>query len=125
MTANSAVQHITDNDPNQGMARKKLSMTFMCWGYSLTVEATVGGNCSGMANLDAALMQIHSKLPEDTWGTPYIVLLDKAGDELQCGDEDGRGDDWLMDMLVSASVISIEPDAPATTTAAPTVRAGQ
>lgn len=103
---------ITELDPNIRWAKKTLRMTFMQWGYKVTHDASVGGNCSAMSNLDAALSNLYDKLPPDSWGVPYLVLEDSNGDSLQNGDDERRAEDWLMDMLVSAELVNIEPETP-------------
>lgn len=103
---------ITELDPNIRWGKKTIRMTFMQWGYKAVHEASVGGNCSAMSNLDAALSNVYDTLPPDNWGVPYIVMEDGKGDSLQNGDDEGRSEDWLMDMLVSAELISVEPETP-------------
>lgn len=103
---------ITELDPNIRWGKKTIRMTFMQWGFKATHEEQVGGNCSAMANLDSALTSVYDKLPIDRYGIPYIILEDSNGDTLQDGDDDGRNEDWLMNMLVSAEVVSIEPETP-------------
>lgn len=103
---------ITEFDPNIRWGKNTLRLTFMQWEYKVTHEITVGGNCYAMSNLDSALTAIYDKLPVDEWGIPYIILEDNNGDTLQTGDTEGKNEDWLMNMLVSTEVISIEPETP-------------
>lgn len=101
---------VATNDPNVRWGKKTISMTFMDWAYSATHQATVGGNCRALDNLGAALSQLYDELPVDEWGTAYIILTNEAGDTLQSSDEDDRQTDWLMGMLVSANLVSVEAE---------------
>jgi len=102
------MQIVTMNDPNVRWAKTTISMTFMSWAYSATHEATVMGNCSAMDNLDIALNAVYDALPVDGYGVPYLTLTDAEGGTLEDGDEDDRQTEWLMSLLVSAHVVSIE-----------------
>lgn len=101
---------ITMNDPNVRWANKTFRLTFMSWDYKATVETTVGGNCSGFDNLSAAVGKVYDELPIDNFSVPYLLLKKDNGDELQNGDDENRNEDWLMDMLVHAEIISIKPE---------------
>lgn len=96
-------------DPDSHWGRKTISMTFMCWNYSTTIKATVGGNCVGLSNLDAALSQVYENLPEDIWKTPYLILRNANGEELEVGDDEARDTRWLETLLVSAHLEAVEP----------------
>lgn len=94
------------------MAKQRVRLVFGWLEYRKTMEVDVGGNCTGLTVIRAAVNNAFEELPAesyagDAWA--YIVL---GEGEKTCmvSDEDGDGEDWLADMLISAEIISIEPD---------------
>ncbi len=110
-TSRPAQSMLTEHDPNLNWGKKTYRMTFMSWKYQVTHEVTVGGNCLGMENLRTALLSLYDKLPVDHFGTPYLLMTDEDGGSLQDGDELGQCEDWLESVLVSVTLIKIEPEA--------------
>lgn len=108
-TAEDSSGTVATLDPDAHWGRKTIAMTFMCWNYSATIKATVGGNCVGLSNLDAALSHVYENLPEDIWKTPYLLLRNANGEQLEVGDDEGRDTRWLETMLVSARLETVEP----------------
>src|SRR5690348_7770943 len=94
-------------DPNMTCsgrtAKQTVRLTFGVWEYRKTMEATVGGNCTGLNVIECAVHQAFRELPtfkvfdEEC---AYIELPNAEGDSLRCNDDDDRGEDWLKDMLV-------------------------
>lgn len=112
-----------DYDPNLTlcgrMARQKVRLTFGIWEYRKTVEVEVGGNCTGLTVIDCAAGMAYEQLEQRPFynhdrghddNYAVIVMENADGDTLDTGDEDLQGEDWLKDMLISAEIISIEPD---------------
>lgn len=50
-------------------------------------------------------MQIY----EDVEETGIVLKRESDGDTLLCEDDEGRGEDWLKDMLIAAEIIAIAP----------------
>lgn len=103
-------------DPNLtnsgNMADQVVQLTFARWDYRLVVEVTVGGNCTGLSVIRAAVSNFFDTLPFKTYGTHEIssvVLTKPNGDALEDEDEDEDGDDWLGEMLIKAEIVSIAP----------------
>lgn len=92
-------------DPNDMRERGKVfRLTFGCWAYRWTTEATIYGNCAGFDNLDAAISQVADDLPYVEWGA-RVVMTDAAGDELICDTEEEDVEEWLTKHLISAEII--------------------
>lgn len=95
-------------DPNMNLsgrrAYKTIRLTFGEWDYRRTVDVTVGGNCSGLFNIEAAVGKAY-----ETEFCGHIILEHQNGDALECTDDEGEGEQWLADMLVSAEIISTKP----------------
>lgn len=102
------------NLTNSGrMAKQVVRLTFGQWQWRRTLEVTVGGNCTGFDVIDTAVNNAWEELPAADYDDEIarITLLNADGDELYCEDDEGRGVDWLRDMLIAAEIVSIEPDA--------------
>lgn len=107
-------------DPNMTssgrMAVQTVELVFQLWDYKATYVQTVGGNCTGLTVIETAVSNVYESLPNSELVSEEddcaeLKLTKIGGDEiLTCCDEDERGEDWLRDMLVSATIISIEPD---------------
>lgn len=92
-------------DPNTMREEGKVfRLTFGCWTYRWTTEATVYGNCAGFNNLDVAISCVADDLPDVEWGA-RLTMTDAAGDTLICDTEDAEVEEWLTDHLISAEII--------------------
>lgn len=98
-------------DPNMNLngrfAVKTIRLTFGSWDYRKTVDVDVGGNCSGLINIEAAV-----DVAFDQHFKGQIVLERANGDTLECDDEEEREGAWLADMLVSAEIVALQPQSP-------------
>lgn len=98
------------NMTNSGrMAKQTVKLTFQLWEYKTEIEEVVGGNCTGLTVIEAAITNAYDRLAPDR-GVPIIMLTNSNGDQLECGDEEDKGEDWLGDMLVKAEITAIEAD---------------
>lgn len=106
----SAEVTVINFDPNMNycgnMAMKTVRLTFGCWDYRLTVERTVGGNCSGLDNIETAIGSYY----DDVYDTGITLTRESDGETLLCEDDEDRGEDWLKDMLIAAEIIAIAPE---------------
>lgn len=92
-------------DPNEMRESGKVfRLTFGCWAYRWTTEATVFGNCAGFDNLDVAISCVADDLPDVEWGA-RVIMTDASGDTLICDTEDDDVEEWLTKHLVSAEII--------------------
>lgn len=107
---------VMNYDPNLcysgRMAKQTVRLTFGVWEYRATMDVQIGGNCRGWTVIDTAVDAAFEKLPGGDY--PRIVLTKADGSELECSDDEDRCEDWLKDMLISAEILSIEPDVEAT-----------
>lgn len=111
-------QEIMNYDPNMTlcgrMARQTVRLTFGQWQYRGSFDVAVGGNISGLSVIRSAVENLYESLPfislyNDETGENDEIAVIHIG-KLACTDEDLRGDGWLGDMLISAEIISIEPE---------------
>lgn len=107
---------VMDYDPNLTnsgrMAKQTVLLTFGMWKYRAERTVTVGGNCTGLDVIKAAVGSAYEDLEYDTYkGKEYarITLTDAEGSEIECVDEDWKCEDWLADMLISAEITAIVP----------------
>lgn len=106
------------NLTNSGrMAKQTVRLTFGVWDYRKMFEVEVGGNCTGLTVIDAAVGKVLQELPVTTrWGDGEvsILLLEKTADgeveELEVEDEELQYDEWLKDMLIAAEIVAIRAD---------------
>lgn len=108
---------VMDYDPNLTnsgrMATQTVRLTFGTWKYRTERTLTVGGNCTGLDVIKAAVGRAYEALEYHTYkGKDYsrITLADADGNELECEDEDWKGEGWLADMLIGAEITDIVPD---------------
>lgn len=109
-----------DYDPNLTnsgrMAKQTVRLTFGLWEYRKSFEVEVGGNCTGLTVIDAAVGKVLEELPTAAWGDDEVsvIVLDKTVDgeldQLEVEDEELKYDDWLKDMLIAAEIVAIRPD---------------
>lgn len=103
------------NMTNSGrMAKQTVRLTFGQWEYRKTMEAVVGGNCTGLTVIECAVRHAYEELTTRIWRDckyAHIELVNKAGDMLDCEDDEDRCEDWLQDMLIGAEIVAIEYDA--------------
>lgn len=90
-------------------ARQVVRLTFGSGKYRADRLEAVGGNCTGLSVIEAAVEAAYDNLTIVPAYGPQIRLKDSDGNILICEDEDDRGDEWLRRMLISAEIISIEP----------------
>lgn len=103
---------ITEYSPNIAWGKQKVEIVLMQWAYSKKIEVEIGGNCTGLSVLEAAIGRLYdSLLPEgDENDAPAkIVLANEKGDTLECADDEDLGDDWLKNMVVSLQIIAYTP----------------
>jgi hypothetical protein len=112
------------NMTNSGrMAKQTVRLTFGMWEYRKTMEVEVGGNCTGLAVIECAVSIAYGQLEQrglygskQTMAVIDMPSLKDPDDELECdegseGYDRLRGEDWLKDMLISAEIIAIRPEA--------------
>lgn len=109
---------VVNHDPNLRWADKTFRLTFRLWEYEATHDVVIGGNCAGLSSLDAAVSNFLDTLPPEYGDEGYQIILTRPrdGENLQVGSEDEDGEDWLMRMLVSAELIDVQPEKPASLT---------
>ncbi len=114
---------IMDYDPNLtcsgSMATQMVRLTFGVWQYRAQVEVSIGGNCTGLEVISAAVGAAYEKLEQrgiynsdETYAVILMAHPDDPSQTLECGDDDpdcATGDDWLGHMLIAAEIISISP----------------
>ncbi len=101
-------------DPNLfcsgNRAKQQINLTFAMWDYRKEVSVTIYSNMQGFEAIRWAVTKVYEGLSiVGVDDTPRIVLTNEVGDELLCDDEDGWADDWLLEMLVRAEIVSVEP----------------
>ena len=111
----SDAMNYNPNLTNSGrMAKQTVRLTFAMWDYRHTTEVVIGGNCTGLTVIEAAVERCHTDLPNAP--APYdsdnipVIYMDGPQGRLEVVDEEGEGEDWLKDMLVSAEIVSITKD---------------
>ena len=105
---------IMNYDPNMvfcgRMAIQTVKLVFGAWDSRAEMIVEVGGNGRGLSVIDCAVGTAFDKLPTDRFGTPCITMTDPDGHKSECSDEDGEGEDFLKEMLISAEIIDIQPE---------------
>lgn len=101
-------KRITSCDPNIFPAEIQYLLTFMAWGYSAQHIGIARGHVRGMDGLEIALSDVYKNLLGDD-GFKEIILTDASGETLLCPEDQEafEGEEWLMQMLVAAEIISI------------------
>lgn len=92
------------------MAVQTVELTFRLWEYSTKFILSVSGNCLGLDVIDTAVDKVFETLeshPDDS-EVAVLYLKNDQGKTLECVDLDVRCEEWLKEMMVSASIISIE-----------------
>lgn len=93
------------------MAKQKVKLIFGQWDYRAEGVGEVRGNCTGLAVIESAISSAYDQLPTmHSYELKYINLKNSKGDVLECCDDGDEGEDWLANMLISAEIISIEPE---------------
>jgi hypothetical protein len=95
---------ITNYNPNIRWGKQHVEIVLMQWDYKKSFTVDIGGNCIGFDVIEAAVERIYDGLPSDELG-PFVILTNSAGDDLECQDEEGREDEWIKDMVVSAQIV--------------------
>lgn len=117
------MSELMNYDPNitscGNMATQTVRLTFGLWQYRVQVEVTIGGNCTGLDVISAAVGAVYDKLErrmvygaEDDYAELVMASPESPDDTLLCGDDDPdgpTGEAWLANMLISAEIISIAP----------------
>jgi hypothetical protein len=102
-------QLIESYSPNINCGIQVVDITFMAWGYSMTFTTRISGNRRGWDVIEAAVGVIYDQLPTFRNEIASIELANAAGEKLLVEDEEDIGEDWLKNMIVSASIIAWEP----------------
>lgn len=106
-----SIMNYDPNLTNSGrMADQTVKLTFALWEYRVEMTAVVGGNCTGLDIIRAAVSNAYDKLP--THGPDEIAtitLTNAAGDTMESEDDDDKQEDWLADMLIAAEITAIVP----------------
>lgn len=116
---NEAKKALNDNtniinfDPNFNLCgnrtKKVVRLIFGLWEYRYQTDIEILTNTSGLDAIGFAIECLYEKLcDDDEQGITCLILTDINGNELECDDE-GDGEDWLKDILISAEIISFEP----------------
>lgn len=111
-----------DYDPNLTssgrMARQTVRLTFGLWRYRTQAEVVVGGNCTGLSVIQAAVSMVYDELPytlvrhetlDAEEACARIELRDPDGTVLTVEDHEFKGELWLEEMLIAAEITAIEP----------------
>ena len=103
--------HTMDYDPNMvtsgRMAKQVVKLTFADWKYRAEMTVTMGGNCRGLDIMRYAVERAFEELlGDDDYAT--LVMTDAEGNTLT--DDEGEDEDWLMNKLIKAEIVSITPD---------------
>lgn len=107
-------------DPNLVLCGRRaiqnVRLTFGIWDYRAVMEVQVGGNCTGLTVIDAAVGIAYDQLEQrGTYGsnsTYAVILMTKLGENgecMECEEENNGGKDWLEDMLIAAEITAIRP----------------
>lgn len=97
---------------NGHCADKTVCLTFGSWEFRLSKTVIIGGNCSGLENIEAAIGRVYDEACEAGNGRPRITMTRaRDGEILLCDDDEEQGEDWLKDMLISAEITDIQPEA--------------
>jgi len=98
-------------DPNRAynMTIQKVKLVFGRHEYRKIVETIVGGNCLGFTVIEAAIENIYDDLETED-DIPKITLSTDDGNTLELSDEMFEGSDWLKNLVISATIISIEKE---------------
>jgi hypothetical protein len=114
-----AAPAVMNYDPNftlcGRMADQTVRLTFGQWEYRTTMDVVVGGNTNGLRVIECAVEFAYEKLEtipffNDETGKNDEMSVIHLGN-LECKDDDLRGEDWLKDMLIGAEIVNIEPEA--------------
>jgi len=95
--------------PNTMWGKQHVELVLMQWAYSFKIVIDVGGNCTGMSVLETAIGTLYNRLLPKDGGPAKVLLKDRKGNRLWCTDDEGRDDDWLKDMVVSARIVAWTP----------------
>lgn len=85
-------------------------LTYMHCFYRLTKTVIVGGNCSGLTNIESAISRFFGELYDVNEDYQEIILTRADGDTLIVENDEGKDEDWLEDMLIKAEILSITPE---------------
>lgn len=109
-------------DPNlisSMRAVQTVRLTLAAWEYRATLEVTVGGNCSGLDVLEAAVDNAYQRMWDafEENGTPVELVLKRPGavegeeDELLCTPGEDVDAVWLASYVIAVEIVSIEKKA--------------
>lgn len=105
-------EKMMDYDPNMVLCGRKakqiVELVFADWEYRSTHAVTIVGNCRGMSVIDSAVERLFEELYDEDRGHATLVLTNADGDTLT--DDEGEDEDWLKSKVISARILSIEPD---------------
>lgn len=116
----TGTQHqVMNYDPNYTlcgrMAKQTVRLTFGQWRHRGTFDVSVSGNITGLEVIRAAVDSLFESLSTVPFFNDETGENDKMSTislgRLQCMDDDLRREEWLADMLISAEIIAIEPEA--------------
>ena len=92
-----------DFDPNEQLQMIAV-IEFGLWTCRLSMEQAVTVGRGWVHWIDQALGRIYDSLPLNAREVPRIILQDASGNTLLCEDDDQRQEEWLRDMVVSATL---------------------
>lgn len=105
---------VMNYDPNMVSSGRKakqvVRLTFGAWEYRVSIDKTIAGNTLGLAVIESTVDFIYNGLFSKKEGYATLYMLNQSGDELSISDDDGRGEEWLKDLLISAEIVSITAD---------------
>ena len=100
-------------DPNLNlsgcMTTKTIKLIFGAWDYRSEITVETRGNAFGLDTIRQAVEDAFDTLSPGADGhyEPYLIMTRSNGEELECGDEEERCEEWLADMLISAAIIDM------------------
>ena len=102
-------------DPNicRNFAKHTVKLTFGQWTYRAEHTVKVGGNCSGLDVIKAAVGSVYDKLPDNGDGPEMILtnlLQDASGKNATMTVAEEGDDEFLQKILIGAEIIALEPD---------------
>ncbi len=105
---------IENNDPDNAWGKHTVELVFKEYEFSKTFVTNIGGNCHGLTVIESAVRNVFDQLVEalpDEDDPIQLTLEHPTKGIVVIEDDDGRDEDWLKDLLVSAVILSYTPKA--------------